>query len=58
MEANGFGRAVPLVDKFIPRGADCCYFSVDRVQADDAKNPWRAYSEELAKRALEKIKTG
>ncbi len=56
MEANGLGRAIPLVDKLIPKGADCCHFSVDRVQADGAKNPWHTYSEELEKRALEKIK--
>ncbi len=58
MEANGMGRVVPLVDKLIPKGADRCHFTVDRNQADDAKHPWHAYSEELEKRALEKIKAG
>jgi hypothetical protein len=57
MEANGMGRVIPLVDKLIPKGAECCHFTVDRVQSDDTKNPWHRYSEELEKRALAKIKT-
>ena len=56
MEANGMGRVIPLVDKLIPKGAECCHFTVDRVEADDGKHPWHRYSEELEKRALGKIK--
>jgi len=56
LEANGIGRAIPMVEKLIPRGADCCHFVVDRVEADATKNPWHTYSEQLAKRALEKSK--
>jgi hypothetical protein len=57
LEANGLSRAIPQVDKLIPKGAECCHFVVDRVQADGAKNPWHTYSEQLEKRALEKIET-
>jgi len=56
MEAHGIGRAIPMVDKLIPKGADCCHFLVDRVEADGTKNPWHTYSEQLAKRALDKSK--
>jgi len=55
MEASGMGRAVPMVEKLIPKGAECCHFVVDRTQADGTKHPWHAYSEQLAKRALKKI---
>jgi len=58
MEANGFGRAIPMVDKLIPKGAECCHFVVDRAQADDTTNPWHTYSEKLARKALEKIEAG
>jgi len=58
MEANGFGRAIPMVDKLIPKGAECCHFVVDRAQGDDTKNPWHTYSEKLARKALEKIEAG
>jgi hypothetical protein len=57
MEANGFGRAIPMVDRLIPKGADSCHFVVDRTQADSTENPWHAYSQQLAKRALKKIET-
>lgn len=56
MEANGMGRAIPMVEKLIPKGAECCHFVVDRVEADGTQNPWHAYSEKLATRALEKKK--
>jgi hypothetical protein len=52
MEAHGKGRVMPLVDKLIPRGADCCHFSVDRLGDGVGKNPWHAYSEELGRKAL------
>lgn len=54
MEAHGIGTAIPMVDKLIPKGADCCHFVVDRVEADGTENPWHTYSDQLAKRALEK----
>lgn len=47
-------RAHPLVDKLIPRGGECCHFTVDKIEKD-AGNPWNDYSEELQKRALEKL---
>ncbi len=56
MEANGLGRAIPQVHELIPKGAQSCHFTVDRIEANDAKNPWHAYSEELEKRALKKVK--
>ncbi len=45
----------PQVEKLIPHGADRCHFVVDRLEGKSGKNPWHAYSEELAKRALEKL---
>jgi len=56
MEANGLSRAIPMVDKLIPKGAECCHFVVDRVPADGTQNPWHSYSEKLEARALDKIK--
>ena len=55
MEARGLGRVLPMVDKLIPRGGDCCHFTVDRVEDTDGKNPWHEYSEKLAGRALKKL---
>jgi hypothetical protein len=55
MEAHGINRAIPMLDKLIPKGAECCHFVVDRVQADGTQNPWHAYSEKLAARALDRI---
>ena len=55
MEARGVGRVLPMVDKLIPRGGDCCHFTVDRLEDADGKNPWHEYSEKLASRALNKL---
>ena len=45
----------PIVDKIIPRGADRCHFTVDRWEDDGGPHPWDKYSEELARRAFEKM---
>ncbi len=47
-------RVLPIVDKLIPRGGDCCHFTVDKIDKGDS-HPWNEYSEELQKRALEKL---
>jgi hypothetical protein len=47
-------RVHPVVDKLIPRGGDCCHFTVDRIQKGET-HPWNEYSKELQKRALEKL---
>ena len=46
----------PVVDKIIPHGADRCHFSVDRWEDDGETHPWDKYSEELARRAFDKMK--
>jgi hypothetical protein len=46
----------PAVDKIIPHGTDRCHFSVDRWEDDAGTHPWDKYSEELARRALDKMK--
>jgi len=51
----GMGRVTARVEKLIPRGAECCHFVVERLGDAGGKNPWHAYSEELMKRALEKL---
>lgn len=58
IEDRGMGRFVPMVDKLIPRGAECCHFVVDRSEGSEGKNPWHTYSEELARRALRKKRPG
>lgn len=45
----------PVVDKIIPHGADRCHFTVDSGKDDGGAHPWDKYSEELARRALEKM---
>ena len=44
------------MDKLIPFGAEHCHFSVERLKDEKEKHPWDQYSDELAKRALEKQK--
>ena len=56
LEDNGLGGMAPAVEQLIPRGADCCHFVVDRIPDADAKHPWDQYSEELGRRAFEKLK--
>jgi len=46
---------VPKVEKLIPKGAECCHFVVDRVETDEDNNAWDQYSDQLARRALEKL---
>ncbi len=48
-------NAHPQLTQLIPRGADCCHFVVDKLDEDAGDHPWDAYSDELAKRALEKL---
>ena len=54
MEDQGKGGMTPVCEKLIPHGADCCHFSVRPYEEGD-NNPWHIYSEELARRALEKL---
>jgi hypothetical protein len=56
LEHHGKGRVLPVVHELIPRGAERCHFVVDRIGDDGARHPWHAYSDELGKRALEKLK--
>ena len=49
-------RVHPQVETLIPRGANCCHFVVDKLESNDGRNPWQVYSDELEKRALEKMK--
>jgi hypothetical protein len=58
MEDWGLGRYLPVLEKLIPRGAECCHFRVDRLPEDGSKHPWHEYSEQLAKRALQKLEKG
>ena len=43
------------VQKLIPRGAECCHFVVDRIDPQEEANPWNKYSDELGRRAFEKM---
>ena len=43
-------------EKLIPHGAECCHFWVEPYDPGEGRNPWHVYSEELARRALEKLK--
>ena len=55
VQDQGLTRFLPAVDKLIPRGGDCCHFTVDRLTEDGGKHPWHAYSDDLARRALDKL---
>jgi hypothetical protein len=44
------------VDALIPRGAAHCHFNVDRRPDGEERNPWENYSDELGRRAFEKMK--
>ncbi len=52
---SGMARITAWVEKLIPRGAECCHFVVERTKEPDGKNPWHAYSEELMRRAIQKL---
>lgn len=55
MVDSGLAAVLPLVDKLIPRGGDCCHFTVDILDKTTGKNPWHQYSEDLARRAMERL---
>jgi hypothetical protein len=55
MEDRKGVRVLPIVQELIPRGAQCCHFVVNKLDVDDSGNPWSTYSDELERRALEKI---
>jgi hypothetical protein len=55
MEYHKGVRVHPMVEKLIPRGAECCHFVVDKLNRDDSENPWSTYSSELERRALQKM---
>ncbi len=54
MAERGYGGFTAWVEKLIPHGGDCCHFVVERYREGGSANPWREYSDKLAKRALEK----
>jgi hypothetical protein len=56
MEAHGKGDFTAWVEKLIPRGADCCHFVVQRREDDGGRSPWHIYSDELNKKAMEKLR--
>jgi len=56
LEAHGLKGFTAWVDKLIPRGGDCCHFVVERIKEKRERHPWHAYSDELGKRAFEKLK--
>ncbi|MEW5724287.1 MAG: hypothetical protein AB1896_14345 [Thermodesulfobacteriota bacterium] len=53
-EWTGKGFA-PVVDKLIPRGADRCHFTMDQRRDEEGRHPWDKYSDELGRRAFEKL---
>lgn len=55
MEEQGYGGFTAWVEKLIPHGSDRCHFVVQRRKDRGAENPWHAYSEELGRRAFEKL---
>lgn len=55
LEDHGRGRATAWVEKLILHGADCCHFVVERRTDGGQRNPWHRYSDELNRRALEKL---
>lgn len=56
MEDHGKGDFTAWVEELIPRGADCCHFVVQRREDDGDRNPWHIYSDELSKKAMEKLR--
>jgi hypothetical protein len=56
LDDHGMGGITAWVETLIPRGAECCHFVVERRKDEGARNPWHAYSDELGKRAFEKLK--
>ena len=56
LEEQGHAKMLPVVDKLIPHGGDCCHFVVDKREDNEDQHPWNAYSDELGKRAFDKMK--
>jgi hypothetical protein len=56
LEDHGKGSVTAWVEKLIPRGAECCHFVVERRMEGEGRNPWHVYSDELGKRAFEKLR--
>lgn len=56
MEELGKTKTTSWVEKLIPRGANCCHFVTELLKEDGNRNPWFAYSDELQRRALKKMK--
>lgn len=55
MEDAGLPRSLPVVDKLIPHGDEHCHFFVQLLEDKQGVNPWRDYSDQLARRALERL---
>ncbi len=55
LEGRGYARFVPELKNLMPRGADCCHFVVDRLKGEHEKNPWHVYSDELGRKAFQKL---
>ena len=55
MEERGYGGFTAWVEELIPRGAECCHFVVERRKDGAPENLWRAYSDKLGERALQKL---
>ncbi|RMD84343.1 MAG: hypothetical protein D6815_04405 [Candidatus Dadabacteria bacterium] len=54
LEERGYRGFTAWVEQLIPRGADCCHFVVERLKEPRGPNPWRQYSDQLGKRALQR----
>lgn len=52
----GRAQITSWVEKLIPRGGECCHFVTERLKDEGGRHPWFAYSDELARRALRKMK--
>ncbi len=55
IEERGLAKFVPVVDKLIPHGGECCHFYMDRRSEPDGQHPWDAYSDYLGQRAFAKL---
>jgi hypothetical protein len=51
-------RFTARVEELIPRGAPFCHFVVEKLKDELQRNPWHTYSDELGKRAFQKMKEG
>lgn len=55
VDDRGLPRLTARVETLIPHGAECCRFVVERRADPASRNAWHAYSDELGRRALEKL---